>query len=1686
MSGQFQNLLLSILCIGLQLYSYAQPLARFSASQLSGCSPLTVNFSNTSTGATSFNWSFGNGNVSSLTNPSANFIIPGTYVVTLTARNGTATSSQSVTITVFKNPVANFVLSQSAGCVNDVICFSDTSLAGSAPVTNWSWDFGDGNTSSDQHPCHSYASAGNYTVVLVVTDQNGCTDNKMVTNAVRMSSSFTASFNQTNTQACNPPHSVNFTSTVSPAGSYTYAWDFGNGFTSTQANPIATYNQNGVYTVKATITSPSGCVRVVEKRNLVRIGRPDAAFAPDITSGCEPLSVRFANQTIPDSSNVQYFWQTSAGHNSTLKSPILTFENPGVYNVRLIARYPNGCADTMLANQLIRVFRKPVADFTANKRNFCNFPATVIFQANSSDTAIASYVWNFGDSTLGSGTLDTQVYSAVGSYTVTLTAVSTNGCTQAITKPSFIKIEKPKPTTTISESTGCFPRKVKVKSSDGTVVPVNVFTYFFNDTLRAIDSMGQEIEFTVHEPGEFDLIVLGSNSDGCETIDTFKIESGFKLKPTFLPDKKQQCLRPGIINFSNTTVLPSNIDTNDIVWEWKFGDGSGSGEKNTKHEYKDSGMYVVSLKIIHRGCETDSLITFDTIYILPPIARLIHTSIDCDQDTIFFIDVSAGANQRLWSSSFGNSTSIQYLYIAQVNKLDTIRLIVMDSVTQCRDSTSMVIFIPQKPTLNFIVSNTITCKPYRAIVTDITDYGSFNPIGSVWQVYKDSVLVSTHAGSGMRNDTFIFATEQPGNYSIKLKVTNVLGCTVEKEVENVIKAANLKAAFDIVSTQGCVPFTVTVSNQSVGDFPFRSIRWEWGNGKFDTTTNKVISYTYTQPPLNQLQGFTLRMRITDSLGCTDTVSRRVFPSRPPSNFTLSMHKFCTYDSVSFRWQPMGAGGITPYQYRWSIGDTVVSTLFTFSRKFTDEWSTKKIKLVVTDARQCSDSAERFFVVDNRKPNANFIADPPFIECPGKPINLIDSSVRGATPIVAWNWDFGDNSKSVLRNPSKIYILPNRYTVSLAIRDSAGCVDTLTKYEFVIVNGPIATYQITPKIGCTPHTTFFNLSTKNTKTIEWDMGDGTLKNDSQFAYTYVTPRAYIPFLILSDSNNCRIGFPLKDTIIVHSSPKANFEVSKHVLCTTETVTLTNISVHDRPISTSLWQLGDSSFFEQSVSFPIRFSKGGLYRLGLIVSDSLGCTDSIAINPYFTVYDDLIPPLPPHILRTTVVDDASTLLEWNKMHEPDLKYYTLHYNYNQNQPLSQRIIPDLSDTTFYQTAIQTRLQSYSYQLTATDVCGNVSDTSVKHTTINLTASGILFANKLRWNPYQGWDKLPQRYEVYKLQPISQSYEFYGVVTGAETEYIDSGALCNVVSFYRIKAIYADTSTLYSWSDTSAAVPLYENIIPNPEHIRVTVVDNSKILLQWKRKQHIYPLKTLIFRSHDNNAPQLVAEFSEADTAYVDEAVDVKQFSYTYITKHKDPCGGVSNGSIPSKTILLKAIPTSGNSFPIKGEIRWNTYDFWQDGIRTFTLYHGNESLKPPRQLAKLAPYNLAYTDEIELNRSDDYCYKVIAYANDTTHLYSESNIDCISTKPRLFAPNVFTVNQDGLNETFRLGGYFIETFYIEIYNRLGERIFESNDITNSWDGTFNNIPCASDVYVYIAKATGYNGDKIEIKGNVTLLR
>jgi gliding motility-associated-like protein len=88
--------------------------------------------------------------------------------------------------------------------------------------------------------------------------------------------------------------------------------------------------------------------------------------------------------------------------------------------------------------------------------------------------------------------------------------------------------------------------------------------------------------------------------------------------------------------------------------------------------------------------------------------------------------------------------------------------------------------------------------------------------------------------------------------------------------------------------------------------------------------------------------------------------------------------------------------------------------------------------------------------------------------------------------------------------------------------------------------------------------------------------------------------------------------------------------------------------------------------------------------------------------------------------------------------------------------------------------------------------------------------------------------------------------------------------------------------------------------------------------------------------------------------------------------------------------------------------------------------------------------------------------------------------------LYIPNTFTPNEDDRNETFHAKGTGIKTFKLNIFNRWGEQVFESNDITKGWDGSFKGEPCKSDVYVWTLRATDINGKPKELNGHVTLYK
>ncbi len=204
-------------------------------------------------------WTFGDGASSSLQHPSHVYDQPGNYTVTLTVTDSHGRSrSRETNVTVTNTPpVAHFTASPQQPAVGETIKFTSDSRDDNGEIVNWSWTFGDGSMSSQQHPSHSYSSAGTYTVSLTVTDDDGATD----TYTMDITSSGTpptAGFSFTPSQPT-AGTAVSFTDLSTDDGSIvTWHWEFGDGNASAAQNPSYTYEKAGTYTVTLTVWDDDG------------------------------------------------------------------------------------------------------------------------------------------------------------------------------------------------------------------------------------------------------------------------------------------------------------------------------------------------------------------------------------------------------------------------------------------------------------------------------------------------------------------------------------------------------------------------------------------------------------------------------------------------------------------------------------------------------------------------------------------------------------------------------------------------------------------------------------------------------------------------------------------------------------------------------------------------------------------------------------------------------------------------------------------------------------------------------------------------------------------------------------------------------------------------------------------------------------------------------------------------------------------------------------------------------------------------------------------------------------------------------------------------------------------------------------------------------------------------------------
>ena len=269
----------------------------------------------------------------------------GNYIGTLYLNPGTDCSDTAfVEVNIFEPPFAMFTFDYDT-CVAGPVNFEDFSTTESDSIQTWQWNFGDGQTSTEQNPIHNYTSPGTYNVTLQVTDANDCT-NQISQSVTWLPVPPLIVIDPSAERGC-APLEVFFDNLSTPIdATYDIVWEFGDGGIDSSISPLYSYQEPGTYTVHVGITSPIGCYTERTFTNLIEVDsfpKAQFTFGPDRITNFKP-EVSFFDASLRAE---KWVWDFNNEGTSFLQNPTFTFQDTGLQVVELVAISKNGCTDTI-------------------------------------------------------------------------------------------------------------------------------------------------------------------------------------------------------------------------------------------------------------------------------------------------------------------------------------------------------------------------------------------------------------------------------------------------------------------------------------------------------------------------------------------------------------------------------------------------------------------------------------------------------------------------------------------------------------------------------------------------------------------------------------------------------------------------------------------------------------------------------------------------------------------------------------------------------------------------------------------------------------------------------------------------------------------------------------------------------------------------------------------------------------------------------------------------------------------------------------------------------------------------------------------------------------------------------------------------------------------------------------------
>lgn len=953
-------------------------------------------------------WCFGDGAVSDALNPVKTYRLPGQYKVSLVNDYGACRDSVTRTVTVFPKP--SFKADDTVLCsVPSVVRFSSNLPAGVSQF----WDFGDGTSSADRDPSHTYTVKGNFTVKLV----SGCGDTAIRQNYIRVEQPL-VKFQGLPVEKCLPythPFSAVINS-IEPVTSY--QWRFGDGGISFEANPSHAYRLPGNYTITLITTTAGGCITTTTAAGTVLVGnKPKANFSASPRVVCAGTRISFKDLSTGNPTG--WTWMFGDLQSSEEQHPVMNYSDTGYFSPLLVAKN-FGCPDTVRLDKYIYI-KAPVARFKGltdcaalKKISFCNL-----------SSGIDEWRWDFGDGTGSTERSPVHVYAVDSVYSVVLrTSNHKTGCESSKTQQVKVYSQpKGKPVFNADDTAACQGQLITFTISNVDAVNMLSYSWDFGTGLFTeyrVNANGS-YSYRFNKTGVYSIRLITLNVMGCRDTIIKKgyIRVGMPVAG-FGAAVTESCVRnPVVFNDSSYGIFPI------VKWSWGYGDGMSETVAGGpfSHVYGKAGNYSVRLKVEDENGCSDSLLRLGYMTVSGPVAGFVSADTSsCPEGLVRFHSVSEGYRLHYrWDFGDGGTTEEQHpLHSYEAAGRYTVGLLVTDRYGCADSSLKKDYIIVTDPIAKFSMSDSMSsCPPFFVQFSNL----SANYEKVEWDFGDGS-------SSDLRAPTHSFTA--PGHFRVRLVVTGFGGCTDTAEASVVVKGPN--GSMILSKVAGCDSLETTFTAHVTANHSFT---WDFGDGNTLETKDTTVYHVY------KVQGsYTARMILEDLEGCRVPVTANeiIQVYSVDARFSFPDRVFC--DSGSVVLNDRSVSNDRTVKYNWDMGDGATDTAVNPVHVFrVGKWHPQ---LTVTSANGC--------MGNYKSPLPIVVVAAPGVDIAGAVNGCVplQTTVSGLalspdSATLRWHWILPDGATSDQQYPPSV---TNRisgiYPVQLSATDLHGCKTTVKK------------------------------------------------------------------------------------------------------------------------------------------------------------------------------------------------------------------------------------------------------------------------------------------------------------------------------------------------------------------------------------------------------------------------------------------------------------------------------------------------------------------------------------------------------------------------------------------------------------------------------------------------------------------